>query len=55
MYENSGSQFLRTSTGIQSEPDAFDEPRLVIAFLTNLRVAEILCSFRLILERNAGK
>ena len=55
MCENSGLQFLKTTTGIQSEPDALDETRLDITFLTNLWVAEILCSFRLILEGNAGK
>ena len=25
MYESSASQFFRTTTGIQSVPDAFDE------------------------------
>ena len=30
MCENSGLQFLRTTTGIQSEPDALDEARLDI-------------------------
>ena len=34
MYENSGSHFFRTNTGIQSGPDAFDKSRLVMAFLT---------------------
>ena len=36
MYESSGSQFqfLRTNTGIQSGPDAFDESRFVMTFLT---------------------
>ena len=29
MFENSDSQFFRTTTGIQSRPDAFDEQRLV--------------------------
>ena len=32
MYESSGSQFFRTTTGIQSGPDAFDESRLVMTF-----------------------
>ena len=49
------AQFFRTTTGIQSGPDAFDESRFVITFLTILRVMEILCSFRLVLERNTGK
>ena len=55
MYENSGSQFFRTTTGIQSGPDAFDESRFVMTFLTILRVMEILCSFRLVLEGKTGK
>ena len=55
MYECSGSQFFRTTTGIQSGPDAFDESRFVMTFLTILGVMEILCSFRLVLEGKAGK
>ena len=55
MYESSGSQFFRTSTGIQSGPDAFDESRFIMTFLTILGVTEILCSFRLVLEGKAGK
>ena len=55
MHESSGSQSFRTATRIQSEPDAFDESRFNITFLTILGVAEILCSFRLILEEKAGK
>ena len=47
--------FFRTNTGIQSGPDAFDESRFVITFLTILGVAEILCSSRLVLEGKAGK
>ena len=54
MYESSGSHFFRTTTGIQSEPDAFDESRFVKNFLTILGVTEILCSFRLVLEENTG-
>ena len=50
IYESSGSQFHRTTTGIQSGPDAFDESRFVITFLTILAVIEILSSFRLVLE-----
>ena len=46
-----GSQFLRTTTGIQSEPDAIDESRFIITFLTILVVTEI-CSSRLVLEGN---
>ena len=55
MYESSGSQFFRTTTGIQSGPDAFDESRFVVTFLTILGVMEILCSFRLVLEGKTGK
>ena len=55
MYESSGSQFFRITTGIQSRPDALDEPRFVMTFLTILGVMEILCSFRLVLERKTGK
>ena len=55
MYESSGSQFFRTTTGIQSGPDAFDKSRFVMTFLTSLRVMDILCSFRLVLEGKTGK
>ena len=55
MYESSGSQFFRTTTGIQSRPDAFEELRLVMTFLINLAVLGILCSFTLVLEGKAGK
>ena len=51
MYESSGSHFFRTTTGIQSGPDAFDVSRLVMTLLTVLGVTEILCSFRLVLKR----
>ena len=55
MYESSGSQFFRTTTGIQSGPDAFDESRLAMTLLAILGVTEILCSFRLVLEGKMGK
>ena len=55
MYKRSGSLFFRTTTGIQSEPDAFDESRFVIIFLTTLGVIEILYSFRLVLEGKTGE
>ena len=55
MYESSGSQFFRTTSGIQSGPDPFDESRFVITLLTILGVTEILCSFRLVLEGKPGK
>ena len=50
MYESSGSKLLRTTTGIQSGPDALDESR----FFTILKVREI-CIFRLVLEGKTGK
>ena len=50
MYESSGSQFFRSTTGIQSGQDALDQSKLVMTFLTILGVMEILCSFRLVLE-----
>ena len=55
MYESSGSQFFRATTGIQSGLDAFDESRFVMTFLTILGVTEILCSFRLVLEGKTGQ
>ena len=41
MYECSRSKFFRTTTEIQLGPDAFDESRFVITFLTILEVTEI--------------
>ena len=55
MKESSGSQFFRTTTRIQSGPDALDRSRFVMIFLTILRVTKILCSFRLVLEGQAVK
>ena len=55
MYKDSGSQFFRTTTGIQSGPDPLDESRFIMIFLTILGVLEILCSFKLVLEGKAGK
>ena len=55
MYESSGSQFFRTTTGLQSGPDAFDESRFIITFLTILGVIEILCSLTLVLEGKTSK
>ena len=55
MYESSGSQFFRTTTGIQSGPDAFDKSRFIMTFLTILEVTEILCTFKLVLKGKAGK
>ena len=55
MYKSSGSQFFRSTTGIQLGPDAFDKSRFVMTFSTILGVMEILCSFRLLLEGKIGK
>ena len=55
MYESSGPQFFRTTIGIESGSDTFDESRFVMTFLTIMGVTEILCSFRLVLERKTGK
>ena len=55
MKESSGSQFFRTTNGIQSGPDAFDKSRFIMTFSTILRVKEILCSFKLVLEGKTGK
>ena len=55
MYERSGQQFFKINTGIQSVLEAFDKSKLVVTFLTNLGVAEILCSFKLVLEWKIGK
>ena len=54
-YKSSGSQFFRATTGTQSGPDTFDKSRFAMTFFTNSRVKEILCSFRLVLERKTGK
>ena len=54
MEESSGSQFFKTTTGIQSGPDAFDKSRFIVTFLTILGVTEI-CSFKLVLEGKTGK
>ena len=55
LYKSSGSQFLRTMTGIQSGPYTFDESMFFLTFLPILGVIEILCSFRLVLEGQACK
>ena len=55
MEESSCSQFFRTTTEIQSGPDAFGKSRFVMTFLTILGVTKILCSFRLVLEGISGK
>ena len=55
MYESSGSQFFRTTTGIESGPDAFNESGFAMTFSAILGVMEILCNFRLVLEGKMGK
>ena len=55
MHETSGSQFFRTTTGIQSGQDVFDKSRFIVTFLTTLGVTEILCNFKLVLEGKTGK
>ena len=36
MYESSGLQFFKTTTGVQSGPDAFDESRFVMTLFNHL-------------------
>ena len=47
MFESSGPEFFRTTTGIKSEPDAFDESRFVVTFLTILLSFETAKDFEL--------
>ena len=49
------TQFFRTTTGIQSGPNACDKSRLVMTFLTIFGVTEMLYSFRLVLEAKTGR
>ena len=49
-YERSASQFFRTTAGMQPAPEAFDESRLVITFLTIFGVTGILRSFKSVLK-----
>ena len=55
MKKSSSSQFFRTTTGIQSGPDAFNKSIFITTFLTILGVTEILFSFKLVLEGKTGK
>ena len=55
MQESSGSQFFRTTTGIESGPDGFDKSKFIMIFLNILGVTGILCSFSLVLEGKTGK
>ena len=54
MKESPGSQFFRTTTGIQSGPDDFQKSRFIMTFLTILGVTEILSSFKLVLQGKTG-
>ena len=54
IYECSGSQLFKTTTGIQPGPDAFDELRFIMTFSNILGVTEILCKFKLVQEEKTG-
>ena len=54
LSESSGSQLLRTTTGIKSEPNAFEKSR-PMTFLTILGCTEKLSSCRLALEGKTGR
>ena len=54
LYESSGLQFYRTTTGIQSGADTFDESRFIMTFLTISGIRKTLHSFRLVLEGKPG-
>ena len=54
MCERSDLPVFRTTIEIQSGPGVFDKSGLVMT-LTNLGVTRILCTFRLVLEGEAGK
>ena len=55
MYEDPGSQFLKTNTGIQSAAGTIDESRLVMMLFTDLGVARVFCIIRLVLKEKVGK
>ena len=55
MYKISGSQFLRTTNGIQSGPDAFTESAFKMTFLTILGVTKIYAVSDPVVEGSAGK
>ena len=54
IYECSGSQLFKTTTGIQPGPNAFDELRFMMTFSNILGVTEILCKFKLVQEEKTG-
>ena len=56
IYENSGSWFSRTTTGIQSGSKSIrSQDQLWPSFSTIIWVTWILCGFRLVLEEKTGK
>ena len=55
MYESSGSHVLLTTNGAQLGPGSFDESRLVMTFLINLRVTGIWVIFWLVQKEKANK
>ena len=54
-HSSSSPSPVKSTTGIQSGPHAFDKSRFIMNFLTILRVTEILCSFKLVLEGKTRK
>ena len=54
VYDSSGTEFFRATTGIQSGPEILINQGSK-TFLTILGNMEILCSFRLVLERKISK
>ena len=55
MYEISGSQFFRTTTGIQSGPGCSRWIKVRYDLFNHLGSYKISCSFRLVLEGKTGK
>ena len=55
MLESSSSQLFRTTTGIQSGPDAFKKSIFIMTFLTIFEVTEILYGFKFVLEGKTCK
>ena len=53
IYKSSRSSFSKTPQKYNQEQRSL-ESRLVVTFLTIMRVTVILCSFRLVLEGKAG-
>ena len=55
MYESSGSQLLRTTTGTQSRPDVFDEVCYDLFNHFGSYRNSIIVYFRIVLEEKMGK